>query len=88
MAQDYAHLSYYPNREESAAQTSHRLQNEQIEDTLPDGFPAQLDSKMVWDRENFSLGEHQSNDGTECVLVLDESQLAEIDAAVKHFQGE
>ncbi|BCR89146.1 TauD/TfdA family dioxygenase [Aspergillus chevalieri] len=83
---DYAHLSYYPNREESAARTAHRLQNEQIQDNLPDGFPVQLESKMVWDRESFSLDGHESNDGTECVLVLDEAQLAEIDAAMKYFQ--
>lgn len=84
---DYAHLSYYPNREESAARTAHRLQNEQIQGNLPDGFPVQLESKMVWDRESFSLDGHESNDGTECVLVLDEAQLAEIDAAMKYFQG-
>lgn len=84
---DYAHLSYYPNREESAARTSYRLQNEELPKTLPDRFPAQLNSKMVWDRESLSIDEHESNDGTDCVLALDEEQLAEIDAAVKHFEG-
>lgn len=84
---DYAHLSYYPSREEFAARTSHRLQNEQIQDSLPNGFPAQLNSKLVWDRGSFSIDEHESNDGTDCVLALDEEQLAEIDAAVKHFEG-
>ena len=47
---DYAHISYYPNREESAARTAHRLQNEHIQDSLQDGFPVQLESKMVWDK--------------------------------------
>lgn len=84
---DYAHLSYYPDREESAARTSYRLQNEQIQNSLPDGFPVQLNSKMVWDRNSLSIDEHESNDGTDCVLALDEAQLAEIDAAVKHFEG-
>ncbi|OJJ84992.1 TauD/TfdA family dioxygenase [Aspergillus glaucus CBS 516.65] len=84
---DYAHLSYYPNSEESAARTSYRLQNEELPKTLPDRFPAQLNSKMVWDRESLSIDEHESNDGTDCVLALDEEQLAEIDAAVKHFEA-
>lgn len=47
---DYAHISHYPNREESAARTAHRLQNEHIQDSLQDGFPVQLESKMVWDK--------------------------------------
>lgn len=33
------------------------------------------------------LDEHENNDGTECVLLLYEAQLTEIDAVVKYYQG-
>jgi len=38
-------------------------------------------------RESFLLDEHENNDGTECVLLLYEAQLTEIDAVVKYYQG-
>ena len=87
MAQDYAHLSYYPNYEESMARTTYRVQNEELDRTLPDGFPQVLRSKMAWDGKYLSLDEHQSSDGTDCVLQLVDHQLAEIDAALRSFQG-
>lgn len=43
---------------------------------------------MVWDGKSFgSFAEHERDDGTECVLVLNEGQLGEIENAVRYFQG-
>ncbi|KAK2754355.1 hypothetical protein FQN54_006999 [Arachnomyces sp. PD_36] len=87
MNQDYAHLSYYPNREEYTVRAAHRLECDPIDRALPEGFPQQLESKMVWDGESFFLEEHRRSDGTECVLVLDGSQLLEVDAALRSFKA-
>lgn len=87
MHPDYTNVSYYPNYEEYTARSSNRLDDESIDRTLPPGFPQLLNSKMVWEGQNLSLHELTSSDGTECVLELNDSQLAEIDTALKHFQG-
>lgn len=87
MDQGYAHLSYYPNREEYTARETYRLQQEPVDHALPESFPRQLGSKMVWDGQSLSLEDHQSSDGTKCTLLLDGSQLMEIDVALRSFQG-
>ena len=84
--QNQTRLSYYPNYEEYTARKCRHLQNDQKQKSLPCGFPEQLNSNMVWERDNFSLSEHECDDGTDCILVLNESQLSEIYAAVKFFQ--
>lgn len=87
MHPDYTNVPYYPNYEEYTARNNNRLDDDNIDQTLPPGFPQLLNSKMVWEGESFSLDEHMSSDGTECILELNGSQLAEIDTALKHFQG-
>ena len=84
--QNNTRLSYYPNYEEYTARQCRHLQNGQRQKSLPPGFPEQLNSNMVWERDNFSLSEHECGDGTDCVLVLNDSQLSEIHAAVEYFQ--
>ncbi|KFY05110.1 hypothetical protein O988_00265 [Pseudogymnoascus sp. VKM F-3808] len=87
MHPDYTNVSYYPNYEEYTARNNKRLDDGSIDQTLPPGFPRLLHSKMVWEGERFSLHEHTSSDGTEYILELNGSQLAEIDTALKHFQA-
>jgi hypothetical protein len=87
MNPDYTNVSYYPNYEEYTVRNKRRLDDGSIDQTLPPGFPRLLNSKMVWEGESFSPHEHTSIDGTECILELNGSQLAEIDTALKHFQG-
>jgi hypothetical protein len=84
MAPGFTCLPYYPNYDRWAAKLSSKGS---IDEALPHGFPCQLNSTLVWDGQNLPLGEHTSSDGTECVLQLTNSQLEEIDAALRHFQG-
>jgi hypothetical protein len=86
MSQYVERIPYYPNREEYEALARHHLQKEPMEGALPQGFPQQLTSEMVWEGQDISL-DNRSNDGTKCVLLLDESQLKEIDTALRDFQS-
>ncbi|GFF50298.1 hypothetical protein IFM46972_09011 [Aspergillus udagawae] len=84
IAPGYTSVPYYPTHDTWAAKY-HRKKD--VNAALPHGFPRQLSGKLVWDGEDLSLAEHTSDSGTECVLKLNDSQLAEIDAALRHFQG-
>ena len=86
--ENYTRLSYYPNYEEYTARKSRHLQHDQRHKSLPCGFPEKLTSNMVWEGDNFFISEHECDDGTDCILVLNESLLSEIHAAVKYFQCE
>ena len=77
-------VPYYPDHDTWADSF---LKNQDADATLPPGFPKELGTKMAWDGRDLSLDEHTSSDGTECVLALNDSQLAEIDAALRYFQG-
>ncbi|KAH8843672.1 hypothetical protein MCOR07_005398 [Pyricularia oryzae] len=75
-------IQYAPDIEKWHQRTAKRLreENDRLQKTLPEGFPAQLQGSLVW--EGKTVG--QSYDWT---YVLNEEQLAEIDDAVRHFKS-
>jgi hypothetical protein len=75
-------ISYYPEFTKYQARTNWRLQTEDIDKTLPDGFPARLESPLVWEGRDFEGVEEGKEDW---IYRLGDEQLDEIDAALKHF---
>ncbi|KAL2816990.1 hypothetical protein BDW59DRAFT_152907 [Aspergillus cavernicola] len=85
MAQPIQQLPYFPNRNQYEAQTSEYLQKQPME-ALPRGFPKKLVSEMAWEREDISL-DHTTDRETPYLVILQDSHLVEIDAALRHFQA-
>ncbi|KAI9925081.1 hypothetical protein ASPWEDRAFT_119128 [Aspergillus wentii DTO 134E9] len=73
-------IAYAPRLDNYQARTARRIQTETLPQTLPEGFPDKLDSDLVWDGN--TLGE--SYDWNYHLTAAD---LAEVDAALKHFQS-
>ncbi|KLU91232.1 taurine catabolism dioxygenase TauD [Magnaporthiopsis poae ATCC 64411] len=73
-------ISYAPDIAKYQERTARRLRDEVLSKELPDGFPTELKGDLVW--EGNSLAE--TYDWT---YVLSAEQLAEIDAAVRHFKS-
>lgn len=73
-------IEYAPDYEKYQARGARRVKTESLPTSVPEGFPAQLKGDMVWEGETVA----QTYDWT---YVLNEEQLAEIDAAVKHFKS-
>lgn len=72
-------ISYAPDYDKYQARAARRVKTERLPTTVPEGFPAQLKSDMVWEGDTLA----ETYDWT---YVLSEEQLAEIDAAVKYFK--
>lgn len=72
-------IAYTPRYENYKARTTHRIQTEKLVQSLPEGFPAKLDSDLVWDGNNLA----ESYDWN---YHLTPADLAEIDEALKHFK--
>ncbi|KAG6853962.1 hypothetical protein C0991_012108 [Blastosporella zonata] len=75
-------IEYHPNEAKWKARTARRLAEDPslLNTPLPDGFPAKVDSPLVWQGSDW-------NDEKEWVHELDSDQLKEIDDALKHFRG-
>ncbi|KAL8344034.1 hypothetical protein RB601_004517 [Gaeumannomyces tritici] len=73
-------ITYAPDMVKYQQRTARRLRDEVLSRELPEGFPAELKGDLVWDGETLTA----SSDWT---YVLSPEQLAEIDAAVKHFKS-
>ena len=72
-------IQYTPNEEKFRARTKRRLETETINKTLPDGFPAQLNSSLVW--EGATLG-----DTFDWNYKLTPDDISEIESALQHFK--
>lgn len=72
-------IDYAPNLDKYLARVARRKETEKLENELPDGFPKQLESDLVWDGKDIA----QKYDWT---YVLNENELQEIEAALKHFK--
>lgn len=72
-------ISYAPDYDKYQARAARRVQSENLPTTLPDGFPEQLKSDLVWEGNTLA-------DTYDWTYVLSEDQLAEIDQAVGHFK--
>ncbi|GES60772.1 putative TfdA family oxidoreductase [Aspergillus terreus] len=73
-------IQYHPDYQKYKARTQRRKATEDLIQTLPPGFPAQLSSPLVWEGKDI-----ESRD--DWIYKLSEEQLNEIDAALKHFQS-
>jgi hypothetical protein len=75
-------IAYHPSPEGWHARTARRLaENPSLVKTpLPEGFPAKVESPLVWEGKDFK-------NEAQWVYNLTESDLKEIDDAVKHFHG-
>lgn len=73
-------IAYTPNLETYSARVKKRQETEQLSKTLPPGFPAKLQSDLVWDGATIS-------DHYEWSYELNADQLQEIDEALQHFKG-
>ncbi|KAF8636290.1 hypothetical protein AX17_003657 [Amanita inopinata Kibby_2008] len=75
-------IGYQPDEAKWRARTARRLAEDPSLPTspLPEGFPRQVDSPLVWEGKDFT-------DEKEWVYQLSADQLVEIDNAVKHFHS-
>ncbi|KAJ0426714.1 hypothetical protein BJY00DRAFT_320369 [Aspergillus carlsbadensis] len=73
-------IQYLPDAIKYAARTKRRLQNEDLPRTLPEGFPAKLESELVWDGKNLA----ESYDWN---YHLTKEDIEEVEAALAHFKG-
>ncbi|KAK6829137.1 hypothetical protein RU639_003327 [Aspergillus parasiticus] len=87
MASGIQQVSYHLNRNDYQSRIFNHAQRQSIDTSLPHGFPKRLESKMAWEAKDISL-DHAlgGGGGTPYLLILQGPQLAEIDAALKHFQ--
>lgn len=85
MASGIQQVSYHLNRNDYHSRIFNHAQRRSIGTSLPPGFPKRLESKMAWEAKDISL-DHALGGGTPYLLILQGPQLAEIDAALKHFQ--
>ena len=58
-----------------------------MKEHLPHGFPKRLTGDMAWERDDISM-DRRADGETPYRLVLQDQQLVEIDAALRHFQSQ
>ncbi|KAG5652861.1 hypothetical protein H0H81_003360 [Sphagnurus paluster] len=75
-------IAYHPDPEKWRTRTARRLTEDPTlpSTPLPDGFPPNLDSPLVWEGKDWL-------DESKWVHQLSEVELKEIDDAVRHFRG-
>ncbi|KAJ5559924.1 hypothetical protein N7513_002323 [Penicillium frequentans] len=73
-------LQYRPDRSQYEERGRLRKETEDLPSTLPPGFPARLESPLVWDGKEMQKR-------TDWIYELNDTQLAEIDSALKNFKA-
>ncbi|KAF5313517.1 hypothetical protein D9611_008500 [Ephemerocybe angulata] len=75
-------ISYHPDEAKWKARTARRLAEDPslLDTPLPTGFPALLESPLVWEGKDWK-------DESQWTYNLNDSQLEEIDGALKHFHS-
>ena len=73
-------IDYAPNLDKYLARVKRRNETERLENKLPDGFPARMESDLVWDGADIG----SKYDWT---YELNEQEVEEIEAALEHFKG-
>ncbi|KAF2725397.1 Clavaminate synthase-like protein [Polychaeton citri CBS 116435] len=73
-------IQYHPDYQKYTARAQHRRTTENLQATVPAGFPQQLGSSLVWDGADV-----ESRD--DWIYNLEEAQLNEIDTALKAFKS-
>lgn len=74
-------IAYAPNWDTYQARAKRHVDDEKRAKSLPDGFPTKLESELVWDGATVS-------DTYQWWYRLTESDIVEIDSALKHFKSE
>lgn len=74
-------ITYLPDLANYKARVSRRLAEEQLETSVPEGFPEQLDGPKLWKGSDYEGKE------SEWVYQLNEQELKEIDEAVHEFEA-
>ncbi len=72
-------IDYAPDIDKYLARTRRRLATERLERVLPEDFPQRLESDLVWDGSDIA-------DRYNWVYELTQSDIDEIEAALKHFK--
>lgn len=81
MADQYEEpLPYHPPSHETHLQRNQGFQIDPNETYLPDEYPEKIESPLVW------RGEDIESKGEQWILQLDEDEIGEIDAALKHVR--
>ncbi|KAF1956500.1 Clavaminate synthase-like protein [Byssothecium circinans] len=73
-------IGYKPDYDKYLARTKRRLATEQLDKTLPPGFPQKLESDLVWD--NTDIGSRY-----DWSFKLSPADLEEVEKALKHFKS-
>jgi hypothetical protein len=73
-------ISYAPDPVKFAARTRRRHETEQLEKSLPAGFPKKLVSDLVWEGRDI-VGKY------DWTYELTTEEVEEIEAGLSHFQG-
>jgi hypothetical protein len=74
-------ITYLPNRKNYESRVARRLNEEQLQKYLPDGFPEQLEGPKLWKGADYEGKE------SEWVYELNDEELKEIDDAVHDFEA-
>jgi hypothetical protein len=73
-------IQYHPEYDKYKERTSRRKETETLQSTLPAGFPQKLISPLVWEGKDIEKRD-------DWIYQLSNTQLDEIDAALKSFKG-
>jgi len=72
-------IGYTPDYNKYLARTKHRLATEQLDKTLPPGFPEKLESDLVWDNTDIASR-------YDWKYTLTPTDLEELESALQHFK--
>lgn len=73
-------IGYQPDFDKYTQRTIRLAAERRSNGSLPEGFPAELKSGLVWNRESFQ-GEQ------DWTFVLSKAQLGEVDEALEYFKS-
>lgn len=72
-------IQYHPEYEKYKARSLRRKETETLPTTLPDGFPLELKSPLVWEGKDIEKQD-------DWLYHLSNAELDEIEAALQHFK--
>lgn len=73
-------IAYAPDYDKYLARVQRRLATERLNNSLPEGFPARLESDLVWDKHDIGKRYNWTHQ-------LSSEELEEIDKALQHFKS-
>lgn len=73
-------IQYHPDYAKYQERVRRRKETESLQTDLPAGFPAKLDSPLVWEGKDVEKR-------SDWIYQLSEAHLDEIDGALKRFKG-